>query len=61
MDAACQAMVLFCSQVRFMLAYILSLAIITANHGGAVIMEKLKRKLRCQKADQQQQRNTETI
>jgi hypothetical protein len=61
MDAACQAMVLFCSKMRFMLAYIRSPAIITANHGGAVIMKKLKRKLRCRKADKQQQRNTEAI
>lgn len=60
-DAACQAMVLFCSKMRFMLAYIRSLAVITANHSGAVIMEKLKRELRCRKADKQQQRNTETI
>lgn len=47
MNAACQAMILFCSQVRFMLAYICSLAIRAANNGIAVVMKKLKGKLRC--------------
>ena len=61
MDAARQAMILFCSKMRFMLAYVLSFRVVITNNGGAVIVEKLKRKLRCRKADQQQQRNAEAI
>ena len=41
MDAARQTMIFFSSKMWFVLAYICSLTIITANNGGVVIMEKL--------------------
>lgn len=61
MDAARQAMIFFGGKMWFVLTYICSLAIITANSCGAMIVEKLKRKLGCRKADKQQQRNAEAI
>lgn len=61
MDAACQTMVLFCGKMRFMLAYILSLRVVITNNNVAMIVEKSQRKLRCRKADKQQQRNAEAI
>ena len=38
MNAACQAMILFGSKMRFVLAYICSLTIITANSRITVVM-----------------------
>ena len=61
MDTASQAMVLFCGKMRFMPTDVLSGGIVIANNGTAVIVEKLKRELRCRKADKQQQRNTKAI
>ena len=61
MDTASQAMILFGGNMRFMPADVLSGGIVITNNGAAVIVEKLKRELRCRKADKQQQRNTKAI